>query len=355
MFVRLETRRLQDAVKCAIISSIMFYFFGLPACTLSCRAEGIGVIYTSEYEDKTIIDCLDGELKYQNSTTYPYSSMSYDGFMNSCVLGDVVYLNPRGLGGRLDYGKIAALNTTSMEVEEYDFGRVNIISHWADEFCIYATSNLNGVCYLDRYDMRTGIVETVQSDSVTLDSIIVSEGIVYALGIDADSRYSLYSADFFGNRLTSVISLDQDEAPCFLVEHDGKILFTFNSTLYIYDTRIDALNQYSLTGGKAFNLQAHGDNLYVGHTDLFSFSSSSIEVIDLGDMKVKTTFSHPSTILQIEVGDDANGSIYIMDYDSISVYRMNDDGEYNLHNRMELCPNTDQYVGGFFLRQAYTI
>ena len=57
---------------------------------------------------------------------------------------------------------------------------------------------------------------------------------------------------------------------------------------------------------------------------------------------------HPSTILQIEVGDDANGSIYIMDYDSISVYRMNDDGEYNLHNRMELCPNTDQYVGGFF-------
>ena len=126
-------------------------------------------------------------------------------------------------------------------------------------------------------------------------------------------------------------------------------------TLYIYDTRIDALNQYSLTGGKAFNLQAHGDNLYVGHTDLFSFSSSSIEVIDLGDMKVKTTFSHPSTILQIEVGDDANGSIYIMDYDSISVYRMNDDGEYNLHNRMELCPNTDQYVGGFFLRQAYTI
>lgn len=114
---------------------------------------------------------------------------------------------------------------------------------------------------------------------------------MYALGIDADSRYSLYSADFFGNRLTSVISLDQDEAPCFLVEHDGKILFTFNSTLYIYDTRIDALNQYSLTGGKAFNLQAHGDNLYVGHTDLFSFSSSSIEVIDLGDMKVKTTFN----------------------------------------------------------------
>lgn len=51
---------------------------------------------------------------------------------------------------------------------------------------------------------------------------------------------------------------------------------------------------------------------------------------------VLTACRDPSTILQIEVGNDANGSIYIMDYDSISIYRMNDDGEYNLHNRMEL-------------------
>ena len=350
MLVRLRTRGLQDIAKCAILTIFISLFFSLPTSMLSCRAEGIGVIYTSEYENKTIIDCLDADFMHQNSTTYPYSGMSFDGFMNSCALEDVVYLNPRGLGGRLDYGKIAALNTTSMEVEEYDFGRVNIISHWADEFCIYATSNLNGVCFLDKYNRCTGIVETVKTDSITLDSIIVSEGIVYALGFDAYSRYSLYSADFCANQLTAVITLAQNETPCFLAEYNGNIIFTFDNTLYMFNTRTDALNQYSLNGGKAFNLQINGDYLYVGHTDLFSLNSSSIEVIDLREMKMKTTLKHPSTILQIEVGNE-DSSLYIMDYDSISNYRMNDDGEYSLHNRMELCPYNDQYVGGFFLRK----
>ena len=70
----------------------------------------IGLIYTTEYKDKTKICFLDDGMKEKNTLSYNYPNISYDGFCNSCVKDNKLFLLPKGKAKKLDFGKVIALH-----------------------------------------------------------------------------------------------------------------------------------------------------------------------------------------------------------------------------------------------------
>ena len=308
----------------------------------------IGMIYTTEYKNKSEILFLDENMTETGKLDWNYSSMAYDGFSNSFILDRQLYLLPLGHGDKLDGGKVVTFDLDQAEKKEYDFDRVNITDFTADGKQIFITGNLNGQGYMDVYDMQTDRIRRMETPGILPDVVRVYDGRAFALAMDFDSDEKILG-EFSPESGTyqELYCLGKVELPSYMEEYKGKLYFVQDNTLFVYDIGKSEMTKQILPHDRAFNLQRKENILYISHTDLFEDGISYLVLYNLETGQIEKELSFDTTIVQLEVSGD--GTVYILDYEKLGKYDISST-EPRLLEEIRIKQEGDFYCGGFFLK-----
>ncbi len=310
----------------------------------------IGLIYTTEYWNTTKICFLDDNMEEKQTLSYHYPNISYDGFCNSFIQNDKLFLLPKGNADKLDYGKVVALNLEDGKIDEYDFGRTNMTDFYFSDEDVYLCSNLNWISYLDQY--HDGNIETMEIQNCLLDTIGVLDGRIFGFisHLD-DEKYSFCEFNISEQDYKVLFEMNMDGSPCFMEVYKDKLYFAYNNILYEYDTINDSMSNITLPHNNAFNLTVVGDDLYIAYTDLFEEKKSYIEVMHLPEKEIVKSMEYNGSILQLEVSKTNPDIIYLMDYENLMEYDISGEVE-KMVNKIHLQSSGDYFVGGFFLNKT---
>ncbi len=331
------------------------------AVFLECRASGsssrTGVLYTTESDNITRLEYLDDEFKNIDETVFPYSGLGFNGYENECRTQDYLYLNPKGTVAERDAGVVLRLDMKDQSVSEYDFDRINVTSFTSDDEYIYAVSNLNNVCYLDRMCTADMELVSISTNDMILDSAAVIDGKMYSFQIDCDENYELCCVDFEKKEVEKIQTVTGDSPPCFLVPYGKDLLFTCGKGLLVYDTGSGLYREISLPHEDAYNLSVQGDTLTVGYTNIHGFDNGLIELYDLKDIEDVEeldsfcSFPFDGPIYQIERSYNSPDIIYVAGFFGMAQYKIEGDGAETV-NTLEFAPGEDEIPGGMVLFEA---
>lgn len=333
-----------------ILLMLMVFAICLSGCKENYEEDyKIGIVYTKEYKSDTKLVFLDEAMEPVNEINYAYANMSYDGFRNSLQREGKVFFLPKGHGDKLDYGKVISMQLSDGTVEEYDFDRTNITFFCCDENFIYASSNLNSVCYLDRYDRKTGEILSMESENLITDVMAVGEGRLYGFTYDLE-RDSGYLCEFDIQQQTSTIlyHLKSEITPAFLQYDSGMLLFVEDNILYEYKVDEGSMEEIQLPHDSAYNLLVQDGKLYIGYTDLFEEKRSYVDVYDLKKQEVINEVVYDGSILQMEVSKENPNHLFILGYDKLTEIDITDGSVLKQKEGLE---EDGFYLGGFFVKE----
>lgn len=309
----------------------------------------LGIIYTTEYKDKSKISLMNQNLEEVNCLNYDYSSMSYDGFSNSLIVENRLYLLPKGHGDKLDYGKVVSLDLTDGKIEEYDFGRVNITDFEVDSEIIYASSNLNAKNYLDLCNVETMEIQTFELENVVIRNLVAKENRVFGTMIKLETE-QIFLCEFNITEKTYKIlyEIGNEDEPSFMEWYQGKLYFPQDDILYEYNIEKQLMNKIQLPHTNAYNLKLVKDTLYIGYTDIFNGKESYVDAMYLPEKKILQSLKYNGVILQMEIS--ADDKLYILDYNKLNKFDISVQ-EPALSQCIELESSNDYYTGGFYLNK----
>ena len=287
-----------------------------------------GILYTTQSEDRTRLLYFDADFRPAGEDILPYSNLSFGGYENECRTEQYLFLNPKGPTGLYDAGTVLMLDPDELSFETYAVDRINITAFTADETYIYTLSNLNRVTYADRLSMSDSALDTVKHEGIFLDSAAVIDGKLYTFAYGDHDLCALCRVDFEQGRTESLLDLDSENPPCFLIAYGKKLLFTCGGILYSYDTQTGSCKEKDLGDERAYNLSLSGDVLAIGYTSILSMADSRIELYDLKEEKSICCFEYPGSVLQIEIPHPWNGKVYVLGYGNLTVFSIDkDNGE----------------------------
>lgn len=308
-----------------------------------------GVIYTAEYKDKTQISFFDEKMEAVSSVSYHYPNISYNGFSNTLIVDNELYISPKGHADKLDYGKIISLNLFDGKIKEYDFNRTNITNFACDSRSLCISSNLNGKNYIDVYDMQTEKIQTMELEDVFVSSLVLQEDKIYGIMMDLETDgYSLCEFNVMEDKYEILYELETESD--FMEIYQGKLYFACEDILYEYNIQSKTMEKINLPHTNAYNLNLVGDMLYIGCTDILNGTESYVDIMYLPDKKIVKSIKYEGIILQLEISKEKN-KLYILDYDKLTVYDISNE-EAILVDSMALESANGYYIGGFYLNES---
>lgn len=310
----------------------------------------IGILYSTEYKNKSKLILLDEKFEDIYETDYKYGCLGHDGYMNAQRVDNILYECPQGTATEKEMGKIIGIDVNTGDVVEYDFHRTNITDFVCDNRYIYTTSNLNNIDYVDRYDRETGEIATVEMNFYISD-LAVCKGVLYGFGADEASgdNICLYTFDFSNSVGTCIMDLTDklDEKPPYMVPYKDFIFFANRDNLYQYCVNDNSIIQKKLLHDNGFNLQMSGDLLWIGCTDILSEGKSWIEVYNVETNQFVSSYSFDYSIQQIEIKDNY---LYVGSSDGIEVYSLGVDNRIDKIKEYKYNMPEDYYLGGFYVK-----
>ncbi|MFV0528176.1 MAG: hypothetical protein ACK5MN_05550 [Lachnospiraceae bacterium] len=172
----------------------------------------VGIIYSTEYLEKSKIEYFDDNMKKVAEDFYSYGYMGHNGYRNAVEFDNVLYEAPQGKAIEKDAGVIIGIDMSSGEVTEYELDRINITEFTCDKQYIYTTSNINGVNYVDRLKKEDGSISSIEISDEYIPELVVDNGELYgfAMGVadvDEGTIISLYKFNFEENCVERLYNL----------------------------------------------------------------------------------------------------------------------------------------------------
>lgn len=307
----------------------------------------LAVIYTQEYKNSSRIDFF-AEDKI-GTETYRYA--------NLCMLNERVYdvngniyMAALGDSDSLDYSTILSYDPVSLAVEEYKFDRVNITDFQIDGENIIVSSNLNWEFYLDRYNTRTGEMDSIQTSQM-IGGFLSGQDVCYAVGEDLESYHSfLYQFDYESGECKTICKLSDDTCQGYfdLAFYEQMLCVLFEQKIYCYNTVTGELTEKELCRNSPYQLRVFDEELYIIYSDPLSDSTdgNGVERFDIQTMDSYEMFDYDGYIRQMEMKEDR---IYILNYDCVEKYTLLDQA-LHLEQKYELEFTDEYYCGGMFVK-----
>lgn len=193
MKINLKTNRILSIL-------IVLLFTGCGSSTPYSPDFDLGVIQTTGSKNKSIIDFYKADYTKVGSMTLPFGSMDYHGFIEPIIREDHLFVIPQGLYDKEDLGIVLDIDLTDGTNKQIKFDRTNITSAVVTDDYVYATSNLNQMVYLDRYDRKTQKIDTVTLAGWMLHNVEAHHGKLVGAGLDMSDettpKVSLFEFDF---------------------------------------------------------------------------------------------------------------------------------------------------------------
>lgn len=346
---------MRSTTKISILLISIFFLISLTGCSKEYNNNySLGIIQTKEYKNQTKITFYNEQLELTNEIVYSYPNISFDGFRNALIKDNRLYLQPKGDGDKLDYGKVIAMSLQDGKITEYDFNRTNITDFKCDGQNIYAVSNLNGSTYIDCYDTKTKEIQTFTTRDILIDTIVVNKGRMYGIASDWNAQENFFvHISMEEQTFQEIYSIKTELSPSYLEFWENHVYFVNDNVLYEYQTDNDKMVTHKLPHKNAYNLLLKDEKLYIGCTDIFENTTSYLDVFDINTGEVKQLLTVDGSILQVEVSGKTHDTIYLCSYEKIEKYQL-DKGKYVKNNEVELPESKTFFVGGFFINETNT-
>lgn len=334
--------------KITVAILVCFVLVMLSGCEREYQMEyDFGVIFTTEYKNYSQIKYFNEEMQEISTLSYHYPNISYDGFRNSLIVGNELYLLPKGHADKLDYGKVISLNLADGKIKEYNFRRANITDFECALNLLCISSNLNSINYIDVYDLQTEKIQTMEVENAFINNLLVEGNRIYGTMTDLETDHC-FLCEFNIVRGTYEVMHEIQAEPDFMEFYQGNLYFSNEDILYEYNIKSKTMAEIMIPHKNAYNLNLVEDMLYIGCTDILNGTESYVDVMCLPEKKIVKSIKHEGAILQLEVSEE--DELYILDYDNLSVYDVSTK-EPTLINSMVLQTDKEYYIGGFYLNE----
>ena len=309
----------------------------LAACGSFTGTEGdpskasVGITYTHDYKDKTIIQWLDENQNVVGESKYPYSSAMVS-MENANVENDRICIAPNGPFGKRDENKVAVIDTTDGSYKEIELTTDNHVSCNNEGDLMVVSGNGNGEGYIDLIDLRTDEVQNYTDSKLWEDGImqvILINGIVYGSGGGAE-KSGIYKIDAKNKKCELIYSCKDDpqvHCPTYLCRHNDDLVFLDDNRLMKYDTKSGNMDSFALSRDAHDIVNISGDKVWLGYTDQNASeydsllevreydSGSIIDKIDVDGAIWQIALSGDSAYLLL--GDDDMAKSYQLDNNQI--------------------------------------
>ena len=311
---------------------------------------GIGVIYSTEYKEKSYISFLDDSYTVVGNKSYSYGDILPTGFSNSINTEDTLYICPLGKDTEREAGIILGIDKKSANSTEYKFNRTNITDFIHNDNYIYTSSNTNCCNYIDQYNMENSVMTSLELKGMTVQAMDCVDSKMYGFeqNMDTDELY-LCQFDFSKKQDIPLYHLDVafEESPSFLEAWNHSLYFTNGDYLYTYHIDTNEVEQLQLGHTDGFNLKVQDHILYVACTDILNGTTSYIEIYDLNANKQLGTVKCDKPILQMEVLDN---QIYVSDLNTLDIYELETDFSATKIKSVDL---TDTMKDGYYVAEFF--
>ena len=310
----------------------------------------MGLIYSKENKADTNFVLFDENLEQVDEYKTSYPNVQYMGYDNATVENGDLYINPQGHWDKKDYGKIVKIDLNDGIEEFYDFGRVNIVDFSYKNEGLYATSNLNGICYIDYMDCKTKEISTIETTDVIITTIVAGDSVAYGVGMSFETDEScIYKLNFEEKKIELLYECQSESNPCYFVHNENQLYFIDDNKLIEYDLELGEYKSYELLHENAYNLLKKGNNIYIACTDIHNGGVSYVDIFDLEKKEVLNLLQCENEIMQMEI-TDLEDSIYILSLEELIQYKI-EKGQAEEINRISVESEDTYFIGGFYLKE----
>ena len=308
----------------ALVFSVLF----LPGCSVCGDGPVIGIIETSGSEKTSRLALFDENLN--KVLDYELEEASLNSIFYDPVIDDgILYVIPQGYAQEKNTKKIVGVNLQNGESEEYPIDRPAMNSVAKSEQFIFTCNTLDGVSSINRYDMKSGQVTSIDEAGTYVSHLMVKDDILYSFASSLDGESSwIDCCDLDLNQLNRV-DISEYGSGVYRSSANGSGIYfialvagdgSSNGTLLKFDTVSGELDEIAVPS-HPIDVEFHSGKMYVTHGNMVEGTeTSSLTVVD-GDGTVEEVkrFSHGA--LQTVVND--NG-VYILDNRTIYRYSIGD-------------------------------
>ena len=109
----------------------------------------IGILYTTHDYSGSLIEWFDAESKSIGRKIYSFSAAYFDGFMNTAIVDNRLFLFPRGNYHEKDYGKLTMIDVNNGSCQEIEVDRYNVTGYCIKGDSVAFSSNADYKCYVE--------------------------------------------------------------------------------------------------------------------------------------------------------------------------------------------------------------
>lgn len=307
----------------------------LYGCSVS-SAEGnvpqesaIGVIETKNNVEESRIVFFDQELNESYILPLNYGSIN-SVFYKPVVTNGILSVVPQGIANKKDGRAILCINSTNLSHELYRIDQPSMNAIATCEEYLYACNTLNGISYINRYDINTEEVKSIRLDALYTSFILLCDEYLCAFSSTLDNAHS--QIDLFDKNLNHIDSIDSSflgTGTYQAVEYEGEIYFTClysfsnnnKATIGVLDVNASQLEELYVDHEKPFGVEIEQSVLVISHYDIVNRAhTSSVTLIDLNTGDAKSyTLNHGMEQMAL-LGD----KLYVLSNWNLYCYSLND-------------------------------
>lgn len=328
----------------------------------------VGVMESSEEVRRSVITYYNADFKRIGAQTIPYHCSS-DNFDQGRVDKNKFFTITWRPYKSMESAPIVSVDLKSHKIQEYNFSKKLYGEKWflVSGDVIYANRNLNGITYLEAYNMRSG-----RKTSVTLKSKIVTfmncdRKHIYGFGIgisDNNDNSPIYKIDKKSLELVSTVDVGYPADSCASLIYKSKLYLPtdeeeakgkYASKLFIYDLEKEKKEKIlPIKANATNNIVRHKDRIFIALASPADGSGRRIAIMRMGTRKIKyAKFKH--NVSQIKVKGDR---LYVLDnkYDSkTTLYRYRIEGDKFIREKKKNVftqgsSGKHYFVGTFFVK-----
>lgn len=328
----------------------------------------LGVIETTEKENKSLIHFYDEQLNLVNSMKFPFGSMGMS-FHPPVVYQDHMYVVPRGLMAQQDQTIIFSLNLKTGEDIQYDVQLPAMNPFAVSDQYVFGANWLNGIISLARFDKQTNELKTIHLEE-NIDNMVVAGEHLILLTCDISAGVyvsSLYQLNIHTMEIEETYDTTQYGYTRLGMAVDGNDVYFSNSTIVPDPTHYDpeepgnTVTVFHIDTGEFDTIQLQQDypsqlviqdrQLFIMHSDLVLSEGKHITIYDMDTKQMEIiTFDHSIHHMQIS-GDRLFVVELTSDYQHVLYQYQLSGNMVTLINKADPITIDDDrhYIGGIFV------
>lgn len=325
----------------------------------------LGVIETTQKENKSLIHFYDENLSKINTMKFPLGSMG-DRFFFPIVYGDSVYTIPQGIGNQKEKTIVFSLNLKTGEDKQYDLEIVGMNSLAVSKEYVFGVHDLNFTSTIVRCNKKNNETQELKIPKFFIEKMIVADDYLFAIGNynDENGYYSvLYQINIATMQIEKTFDLKAYGYSFNGMVLDGNTIYwsnTYkasadgkseleNNTVTMFHIDTQTFETIELQEEYPSQLIVQDRKLFILHSDFVMGEGRHITIYDM-DTKEQEIITFDHDLLEFRLDDDM---MYVVNWreDAYCVYQYKMKGtDLTLINEMEPITIHDDrhFVGGIF-------